>query len=221
MHLNRTKGLRYIARSGAILTIAATLVFSDKISVNPSIEDLVVFAANPVIVNSNEESIMSSSSFESESYDDAYEDMTIVSQITTSACVSSDFNDIVIIKDDTVVNKNTETVHQNKPPVNNGSNLDAYHGTCNGPSGKETYYNLPMNGVIRIMRSMGYSEEEYPYWVREDGVKMFGDYIMVAADLNIRPKGTILECSLGTAIVVDTGDFAKTNHTQLDVATSW
>ena len=68
---------------------------------------------------------------------------------------------------------------------------------------------------------MGYSEEEYPYWVREDGVKMFGDYIMVAADLNIRPKGTILECSLGTAIVVDTGDFAKTNHTQLDVATSW
>ena len=87
MHLNRTKGLRYIARSGAVLTIAATLVFSDKISVNPSIEDLVVFAANPVIVNSNEESIMSSSSFESESYDDAYEDMTIVSQITTSACV--------------------------------------------------------------------------------------------------------------------------------------
>ena len=221
MHLNRTKGLRYIARSGAVLAIAATLIFSDKISVNPSIEDLVVFAANPVIVDSNEESIMSSSSFESGSYDDAYEDMTIVSQITTSACVSSDFSDIVIIKDDKVVNKNTETVHQDKPSVNSGSNLDAYHGTCNGPSGKETYYNLPMNGVIRIMRNMGYSEEEYPYWVREDGVKMFGDYIMVAADLNIRPKGTILECSLGTAIVVDTGDFAKTNHTQLDVATSW
>lgn len=221
MHLNRTKGLRYIAKSGAVLTVAATLVFGCKVSVNPSIEDLVVFAANPMITSSNEESIMSSSSFESESYDGAYEDMTIVSQITTSACVSSDFSDIIIIRDDTVTNKNTEIMHQNEPPVNNGSNLDAYHGTCNGPSGKETYYNLPMDGVIRIMRNMGYSEEEYPYWVREDGVKMFGDYIMVAADLNIRPKGTILECSLGTAIVVDTGDFAKTNHTQLDVATSW
>ena len=221
MHLNRTKDLQYIARSGAVLTMAATLIFGYKVSVNPSIEDLVVFAANPVITSSNEGSIISSSSFESESYDGAYEDMTIVSQITTSACVSSDFNDIVIIRDDTVVNKNTETVHQNEPPVNNESNLNAHHGTCNGPSGKETYYNLPMDGVIRIMRNMGYSKEEYPYWVREDGVKMFGNYIMVAADLNIRPKGTILECSLGTAIVVDTGDFTKTNHTQLDVATSW
>ena len=221
MHLNRTKDLQYIARSGAVLTMAATLIFGYKVSVNPSIEDLVVFAANPVITSSNEGSIISSSSFESESYDGAYEDMTIVSQITTSACISSDFNDIVIIRDDTVVNKNTETVHQNEPPVNSGSNLNVYHGTCNGPSGKETYYNLPMDGVIRIMRNMGYSKEEYPYWVREDGVKMFGNYIMVAADLNIRPKGTILECSLGTAIVVDTGDFAKTNHTQLDVATSW
>ena len=71
------------------------------------------------------------------------------------------------------------------------------------------------------MRNLGYSEEEYPYWIREDGVKMFGDYIMVAANLDIRPKGTILECSLGTAIVCDTGDFAKTNKTQLDIAVDW
>ena len=63
-----------------------------------------------------------------------------------------------------------------------------------------------MNGVISIMRGMGYTEEEYPYWVREDGCKMFGPYIMVAANLSIRPKGTILPCSLGTAIVVDTVD---------------
>jgi hypothetical protein len=99
--------------------------------------------------------------------------------------------------------------------------LNAYHGTTNGPSGKETYYNLPMDRVIWIMRNMGYSEEEYPYWVRDDGVKMFGPYVMVAASLDIRPKGTIIECSKGTAIVVDTGDFAKTNRMQLDIATLW
>ena len=76
--------------------------------------------------------------------------------------------------------------------------LNAYHGTTNGPSGKE-----------------------YPYWIRNDGVKMFGPYVMVAANLDIRPKGTIIECSKGTAIVVDTGDFAKTNRMQLDIATLW
>lgn len=99
--------------------------------------------------------------------------------------------------------------------------LNSTNGSVTGPSGKETYYNLPMDGVIRIMRQRGYSEEEYPYWVRSDGVKMFGDYVMVAASLDIRPKGTILECSKGTAIVVDTGDFANTNKTQLDIAVTW
>ena len=102
-----------------------------------------------------------------------------------------------------------------------GPVINAHNGTVMGPSGKETYYNLPMNGVIHIMRSKGYSEKEYPYWVREDGCKMFGPYIMVAANLSIRPKGTILECSRGTAMVVDTGGFAKENPTQLDIATDW
>lgn len=221
MYLNRTNGLRYIVRSGSVLIMAVVLIFGFSASINSSTETSVIFAANPVMNNSNAEFIMSSASFESESYDDAHENATTISQIITSTCMSSDFSDIIVARDDTVANKNTEIMYQNEPSVNNGLNLDAYHGTCDGPSGKETYYNLPMSGVIGIMRNMGYSEEEYPYWVREDGVKMFGDYIMVAADLNIRPKGTILECSLGTAIVVDTGDFAKTNHTQLDVATSW
>lgn len=91
-------------------------------------------------------------------------------------------------------------------------------GVFNGPSGKETYYNLNMGGVIYLMRYLGYSEQEYPYWVRDDGVRMFGDYVMVAADLNLRPKGTILESSLGTAIVVDTGALEPT---QLDIAVNW
>ena len=102
------------------------------------------------------------------------------------------------------------------------SHLIRSAGVFSGPSGRETYYNLNMNGVVRIMRSLGYSESDgWVYWVREDGVKMFGNYVMVAADLSRRPKGTILECSLGTAIVVDTGSFVASNPNQLDIAVAW
>ena len=94
-------------------------------------------------------------------------------------------------------------------------------GVFNGPSGKETYYNLNMSTVVSVMRANGYSEEDYPYWVREDGVKMLGYYVMVAADFNTRPRGTIIETSLGTAIVCDTGGFAYSNPTQIDIAVTW
>ena len=94
-------------------------------------------------------------------------------------------------------------------------------GVFNGPSGKETYYNLPMGNVINTMRAMGYDVDEYPYWVREDGAKMLGSYCMAAADLNTRPKGTILETSLGMAIVCDTGSFVYSNSTQIDLAVDW
>lgn len=99
-----------------------------------------------------------------------------------------------------------------------GEVLNKRNGVVQGPSGKETYYNLPMGGVIRIMRKLGY---DYEYWVRDDGVKMFGPYVMCAANLELRPKGTIVETSLGTAIVCDTGSFAKKNRTQLDIAVAW
>lgn len=103
----------------------------------------------------------------------------------------------------------------------NGDVLSKSKGVVIGPSGKESYYNLNMTNVINTMRRAGYSEAEYPYWVREDGVKMLGDYVMVAANYDIRPRGTILESSLGYAIVCDTGGFAKTNPTQIDVAVTW
>lgn len=91
-------------------------------------------------------------------------------------------------------------------------------GTVQGPSGKETYYNLDMSGVIRIMQNQGY---DYEYWVREDGVKMYGDYIMCAANLNVHPRGSLVESSLGTCIVCDTGGFASGNPNQLDIAVTW
>ena len=95
-------------------------------------------------------------------------------------------------------------------------------GTTEGPSGHETYYNLSMGGVITLMRQKGYTETDgWNYWVREDGVKMFGDYAMVAANLDIRPKGTIIPTSVGMAIVCDTGDFADENIYAIDIATTW
>ena len=102
-----------------------------------------------------------------------------------------------------------------------GEVITPYSGVANGPSGYETYYNLPMEGVVSIMRGLGYDEENYPYWIRDDGAKMLGSYIMVAANLDIRPYGTILPCSLGMAIVCDTGTFAQANPYQLDIAVAW
>ena len=99
-----------------------------------------------------------------------------------------------------------------------GPVLSKRSGTIIGPSGKETYYNLNMAGVVNIMRRMGNEDE---YWVREDGVKMLGDYVMVAANLNLRPRGSLIETSLGMGIVCDTGGFAARNPTQLDIAVSW
>lgn len=102
-----------------------------------------------------------------------------------------------------------------------GPVLTARAGTVMGPSGKETYYNLPMQGVVRVMRNMGFYESEFPYLVREDGCKMLGDYIMVAANLNVHPRGSIVETSRGLGLVCDTGSFARHNPTQIDIATSW
>ena len=99
-----------------------------------------------------------------------------------------------------------------------GQRLTPYLGTINGPSGKETYYNLDMSGVIAIMRRMGNTD---PYWVREDGCKMLGPYIMVAAHLGLRPRGSLVETSLGMGIVCDTGLFALTNPYQIDIAVNW
>lgn len=99
-----------------------------------------------------------------------------------------------------------------------GPVLTAFAGTVTGPSGKETYYNLNMSGVVSIMRGLGNNDE---YWVRDDGVKMLGDYVMVAANLDVHPRGSLVETSLGMGIVCDTGSFASGNPNQLDIAVNW
>ena len=99
-----------------------------------------------------------------------------------------------------------------------GKKLSASRGVNYGPNGKETWYDLNMSGVVRHMRKLGNTDE---YWIREDGCKMLGDYIIIAANLETHPRGSLVETSLGTGIVCDTGGFAKTNKNQIDIATNW
>ena len=75
---------------------------------------------------------------------------------------------------------------------------------------KETYYNLDMSGVISNAQSMGIQGN---YWIRDDGVKMYGDYVIVAAQMD---KGTIISTSLGTGIVLDYCPAGT-----IDIATNW
>ena len=105
-----------------------------------------------------------------------------------------------------------------KHSIPSGPHLTKQSGVFNGPSGKETYYNLNMSGVVRILQRSGI--DGY-FWVRSDGVKMWGDYVMCAADLSIRPRGSLVNTSLGKGIVVDTGTFIYSNRAQLDIAVTW
>jgi len=133
----------------------------------------------------------------------------IESKITEKQSIIAEYN-----RQQEEEKKKTQTSNPNW----NGSILTKSAGVNYGPSGKETYYNLNMSGVVNIMRNMGNNDE---YWIRNDGCKMLGNYIMVAANLNVHPRGSLVETSLGTGIVCDTGGFASENATQLDIATTW
>ena len=105
---------------------------------------------------------------------------------------------------------------------NSGDDLDgqltAYLGVYYYGDQKETYYNLPMGQVVENAHNAGIEGE---YWIRDDGCKMLGDYIMIAANQDVHPYGSIVDTSLGQGIVVDTGGFAYYNSTQVDIATDW
>lgn len=100
----------------------------------------------------------------------------------------------------------------------NGEVLTARKGTVQGPSGKETWYNLDMTGVVWIMEDLGYN---YEYHVREDGVKMYGPYIMCACNLKVRPRGSLVQTSLGLGMVCDTGTYGEIDPTWIDIAVTW
>lgn len=101
-----------------------------------------------------------------------------------------------------------------------GAVLSASAGRIYGPSGAETYYNLDMGGVIANTRAAGV---EGDYWVRDDGVKMYGEYVIAACDVTgaVHNRYDVVQSSLGAAICLDTGGFASADPYQLDIATTW
>ena len=132
--------------------------------------------------------------------------------------------------------ENKKTPSENKQIADNtipwnGRKLTRLLGTVNGPSGKETYYNLNMWKIVNNLKSHGWMWQQIDpslrqnvageYYVRQDGCKMLGPYIMVAAHLGIHPRGSLVQTSLGTGVVVDTGAFSKSNAHQIDIAVNW
>lgn len=76
----------------------------------------------------------------------------------------------------------------------------------------ETWYDLPMDRVVANAQEAGIPCE---YWVRDDGVKMFGEWVIMASHPS-ETQGSSVEMSLGQSIALD-------RHTagQLDIATDW
>ena len=139
-----------------------------------------------------------------ESFDGEWAVLNFENQI---AYISKEFIQETLPKDDTY-NHNWD-----------GKVLNNSNGKVEGPSGIETYYNLPMSGCVKLMNNLGYYGT---VWTRSDGAKMWNEYVMVAADLSIHPKGSLVETTLGTGIVVDTGDFVHNGSgVSLDIATAW
>ena len=73
-----------------------------------------------------------------------------------------------------------------------------------------------MNRIVEKAQKNGINAD---YWERADGCKMYGKFIICAGHQN--RYGEIVETSRGLGIILDTGDFVKTNPTAIDMATTW
>ena len=84
---------------------------------------------------------------------------------------------------------------------------------------KETWYDLDMSRIVKKAKEKGVPGE---YWVSDNGLKMYGEFVIVAADFAVHPYGSVVLTSLNVpGIVLDTGAFAQTNHEQIDIAVDW
>ena len=85
---------------------------------------------------------------------------------------------------------------------------------------KETYYNLDMTKIYaKADKNFG---SHHKKWVRNDGVKMYGPYVILAVPFDVYPYGTTdIPTSLGLGIALDTGTFANENKNQVDIAVNW
>lgn len=94
--------------------------------------------------------------------------------------------------------------------------LTARIGTIQYDGHKETWYDLRMERVCQRAAERGIDGE---YWERADGCKMYGKYIICAADWELHPYGSEIELSRGLGIVLDT--HTAEDRTIVDIATTW
>lgn len=117
---------------------------------------------------------------------------------------------------DRIVAVGASAIERNPLTVGMGRNYYTY----TKPDGttvlrQETYYDLNMAIVMGSCGGGSYS-------VREDGAKVDQDgYVLVAANLALYPRCSVVETSLGPGKVYDTGGFAASNPEQFDLATDW
>ena len=81
---------------------------------------------------------------------------------------------------------------------------------------QETWYNLPMHNIVAKAQKNGIKGD---YWEREDGCKMYGSWIICAGAKD--RYGEVLETSLGYGMILDSGEFAKSNPEAIDIAVTW
>jgi hypothetical protein len=112
--------------------------------------------------------------------------------------------------------KPAPVIFQPKPNALTRSKGAHVYVDINGVAHRETYYDLPMNVVIR---SCGAGNS---YTIRSDGAKIDQDgYVLVAANLAAYPRCTVVDTSLGPGKVYDTGGFAVRHPYGFDLATDW
>ena len=94
--------------------------------------------------------------------------------------------------------------------------LTAKLGTVQFEGHKETWYNLPMKRVVA--RSDSATGLSNMYWIREDGVKMYGPWVICAAHPS-KIRYSRIQTSLGEGIILDTHTAKDTEL--IDIATTW
>lgn len=93
--------------------------------------------------------------------------------------------------------------------------LTAKLGTIQYNGHTETWYDLDMSKVVANAQAAGIPCE---YSVRADGVKCFGEWVIVASHPSVT-RYTFVETSLGTGIVLDRHTCQDTEL--YDIATDW
>jgi len=206
------------------------LLDSEDIEYDPSISDRVFHFENDFVETNEKAWVIQKTTLQTKPYPNTGKKKTIVKYETVTLTGTNDYQywRVVFNGNTYYIDKECITTdYQVYKQVCNatkdtgswkGTKLSIRLGTVKGPSGKETYYNLYMGYIVTIMRRYGNNDK---YWIRDDGVKMLGDYVMVAASLDIRPRNTLVPTSLGMGIVCDTGGFALRDKTQLDIAVNW